>query len=51
MQVQFDARKVVPRPEDKIKGGFSEFFFFFFVNRQKSLANIKIFSESRLHKF
>lgn len=29
MQVQFDARKVVPRPEDKIKGGFSEFFFFF----------------------
>lgn len=50
MQVQFDARKVVPRPEDKIKGGFSEGFFFF-VNRQKSLANIKIFSESRLHKF
>lgn len=29
MQVQFDAGKVVPRPEDKIKGGFSEFFFFF----------------------
>lgn len=28
MQVQFDAGKVVPRPEDKIKGGFSEVFFF-----------------------
>lgn len=33
MQVQFDARKVVPRPEDKIKGGFSEVFFFFFCKQ------------------